>query len=92
MGMHSGVFKKLARVENMEDCVEICCKKKDIDAAFMLGNFCYSVKCYNSDLCKVRPAFVSSINNLNVNPAVAFIHNNDSRVGKWDDRMLRGYT
>ncbi|XP_028405506.1 uncharacterized protein LOC114528113 isoform X2 [Dendronephthya gigantea] len=78
MGMHSGKFKNLGQVDNMEDCIEMCCKEKDIDAAFMLGKLCYSVKCYNSDLCQTRPAFISSIDMLNAYPAVSFIHNNDN--------------
>jgi hypothetical protein len=83
MGIHSGKFKKLGRVDNMEDCIEICCKENDLDAAFMLGKLCYSVKCYNSDLCQIRPAFVSSLDMLNVNPAVAFIHNNNDHKGNF---------
>ena len=79
MGMHSGKFNKLGWVDNMEDCVEMCCRENDIDAAFMLGKLCYSVKCYNSNLCQIRPAYISSINMLNVNPAVTFIHNNNNR-------------
>lgn len=82
MGIHSGKFKSLGRVDNMEDCIEMCCKEKDVDAAFLLGKLCYSVKCYNSDLCQIRPAFISSIDMLNVNPAVSFIHNNNDRKGK----------
>lgn len=74
MGMHSGVFKKLERAEGMEDCIEMCCQETGSNAAFMLGKLCYSVKCYNSDLCQTRPAFISSIDNLNINPAVAFLN------------------
>ena len=81
MGMHSGKFNKLGWVDNMEDCVEMCCRENDIDAAFMLEKLCYSVKCYNSDLCQIRPAYISSINMLNVNPAVTFIHNNNDHKG-----------
>ncbi len=75
-------IQEAGQVDNMEDCVEMCCRENDIDAAFMLGKLCYSVKCYNSDLCQIRPAFVSSINMLNVNPAVAFIYNNNDHKGR----------
>ena len=75
MGIHSGEFKKLGRAELMEDCIEMCCKESNSDAVFMLGNLCYSVKCFNADLCQTRPAILTSIDNLNINPAVAFLNN-----------------
>ena len=82
MGMHSGKYKKLGDVDNMEDCIEMCCKENYNDAAFMLGKVCYSVKCYNSDLCQIRPAFVSNMKKQNVNPAVAFIYKNNDHKGR----------
>lgn len=81
MGMHSGKFKEMGLVDNMEDCIEQCCKENDVDAAFLLGNLCYSVKCYNSDLCQTRPAFVSNVDMIRDNPAVVFIHNNNDNKG-----------
>ena len=74
MGMHSGIFTKLGRAETMEDCIEMGCQEKESDAAFMLGKLCYAVKCYNSGLCQTRPAFISNIKKLNINPAIAFLN------------------
>ena len=84
MGMHSGQFTKLGRTEEMDDCIEMGCKKFNTDAVFMLGKLCYAVKCYNADLCQTRPAFVTSIDNLNINPAVAFLSKEtNEHNGRW---------
>ena len=84
MGMHSGKFKAMGRVDNMEDCIEQCCKETDVDVAFMLGKLCYSVECYNSDLCQIRPAFVTNVNMIKDSPAVAFIHNDNEYKGTFN--------
>ena len=73
MGLHSGVFQKIGRVDSMDDCIEMSCKQPNSDVAFMLGSMCYAVHCYSADLCKTVPIFGSSISRLNLNPAVSFL-------------------
>lgn len=73
MGLHSGVFQKIGRVDAMDDCIEMSCKQPNSDVAFMLGSMCYAVHCYSADLCKTVPIFGSSISRLNLNPAISFL-------------------
>ncbi|XP_022798423.1 uncharacterized protein LOC111336565 isoform X1 [Stylophora pistillata] len=76
MGLHSGVFQKVGRVDSMDDCIEMSCKEPRSDVAFMLGSMCYAVHCYSADLCKTVPIFGSSISRLNLNPAISFLQKN----------------
>ncbi|XP_066025157.1 uncharacterized protein [Pocillopora verrucosa] len=76
MGLHSGVFQKVGRVDSMDDCIEMSCKEPRSDVAFMLGSMCYAVHCYSADLCKTVPIFGSSISRLNLNPAISFLKKN----------------
>ena len=78
MGMHSGLFTKLGRVEKMDDCIERCCKSSNADVAFMLGSVCFAVKCYSTELCKIAPAMISNIGNLNMNPTLSFLRKKPS--------------
>ena len=73
MGLHSGVFQKIGKVDSMDDCIEMSCKQPNTDVAFMLGSICFAVHCYSADLCKTVPIFGSSISRLNLNPAISFI-------------------
>ena len=79
MGLHSGVFQKIGRVDAMDECIEMSCKQPNSDVAFMLGSMCYAVHCYSADLCKTVPIFGSSISRLNLNPAISFLKK--SRLG-----------
>lgn len=87
MGLHSGVFQKVGRVDSMDDCIEMSCKEPRSDVAFMLGSMCYAVHCYSADLCKTVPIFGSSISRLNLNPAISFLKKNSqfgiSSLGKF---------
>ena len=80
MGLHSGVFNKVGRVDSMDDCIEMSCKQPHSDVAFMLGSMCYAVHCYSNDLCKTVPIFGSSISRLNLNPTISFLRRK-SRFG-----------
>ena len=73
MGLHSGVFQKIGKVDSMDDCIEMSCKQSNSDVAFMLGSMCFAVHCYSDDLCKTVPIFGSSISRLNLNPAISFL-------------------
>lgn len=73
-GMHSGVFTKLGRVKTMDDCIERCCRSSNADVAYMLGPFCFAVKCRTREMCKPSPAMYSDISSLNLNPAISFLN------------------
>ena len=72
--MHSGLFTKLGRVKTMDDCIERCCRSSNADVAYMLGPFCFAVKCKTREMCKPSPAMYSDITSLNLNPAISFLN------------------
>ncbi|XP_048589005.1 uncharacterized protein LOC5518116 isoform X2 [Nematostella vectensis] len=81
MGLHSGLFTKMGRVDSMDDCIELSCKKDKTDVAFMMGQHCYSVQCYSEDLCRTEPVYGTTISGLNLTPAVSFLRNNPGTSG-----------
>ncbi|XP_065055664.1 uncharacterized protein LOC135684164 isoform X6 [Rhopilema esculentum] len=85
MGMHSGLFTKLGHVNKMDDCIERCCRSSNADVAFMLGSVCFAVKCYSPELCKVAPAMISNIGNLNMNPTLSFLKKKETAMTVGND-------
>lgn len=71
-GLKAGDFTDVGKVGKLEDCYQICCKSEKCNLAFMLGQNCFSVKCYNDDLCKTIPAQPSIFN-----PQIAYIANRE---------------
>ena len=55
-GSHSGKFKYLIEVEDMETCIKECCRHKVCDVALMLKDNCFLVSCHNEMLCDAIPA------------------------------------
>lgn len=55
-GVHSGKFKDRGEMEDINQCVKLCCLLERCDLAFMLRNTCFSVECYNETLCDAVPA------------------------------------
>ncbi|XP_031554877.1 uncharacterized protein LOC116291804 isoform X2 [Actinia tenebrosa] len=81
MGLHSGLFTKMGRVDSMDDCIELNCKQPKADVAFMMGTHCYAVQCYSEELCKTEPVFATSFSFLNLKPAVSFLKKNPGSTG-----------
>ena len=88
MGMHSGLFTKLGRVNKMDDCIERCCKSSNADVAFMLGSVCFAVKCYSPELCKIAPAMISNIGNLNMNPTLSFLKKKEATMSAGSGKLF----
>lgn len=74
LGMHSGQFTKIGHVKSMDDCIESCCRSSNADVAYMLGQFCFAVRCKTKEMCKPSPAMYSDIKSLNLNPAISFLN------------------
>lgn len=93
MGLHSGLFTKMGRVDSMDDCIELNCKQNKADVAFMMGTHCFSVQCYSNDLCKTEPVFATSFSRLNLRPAVSFLKKNlgseGTALGEFTIRELK---
>ena len=64
----AGVFTSNGLITSMEDCAKICCSSKSCDLAYMVGNSCYSVRCYSKELCQVEMATP-----LALNPTIAYV-------------------
>ncbi|XP_028404371.1 uncharacterized protein LOC114527010 [Dendronephthya gigantea] len=67
-GLKAGDFTDVGKVGKLTDCYDICCRSAKCDLAFMLGQNCFNVKCYNQDLCTTIPAQPSIFN-----PQIAYI-------------------
>ena len=55
-GLHSGNFKDRGQMEDIKQCVRLCCLLQKCDLAFMLSNTCFSVECVSDALCEAVPA------------------------------------
>ena len=64
----------------MDDCIERCCRSSNADVAYMLGPFCFAVKCQSREMCKPSPAMYSDIKSLNLNPAISFLKKDMSQM------------
>ncbi|KAK2573040.1 hypothetical protein P5673_002070 [Acropora cervicornis] len=67
-GTKSGSFTKLGKVSDLEVCMLLCCELERCQAAFLAGNYCYSVTCFTTNHCATAPAL-----NNKWQPAVAFV-------------------
>lgn len=81
-GLKAGDFTDTGKVGSIKECYETCCQHPTCNLAFMLGQNCFSVKCYNKDLCSTIPAQPSIFN-----PQIAYVWNrnemkNDSPKNK----------
>ena len=76
-GMKAGVFHDHGEVENMETCSAYCCRDRECHLAYMVDKSCYSVKCYNSEVCKTFPA-----PNFFLNPVISFVNRNPNSTSK----------
>ena len=55
-GLNAGRFKDNGMVENVEQCVDFCCRNDHCDLALMLLENCFTVTCHNKYLCDSVPA------------------------------------
>ena len=77
-GLKAGDFTDTGKVGSIKECYETCCQHPTCNLAFMLGQNCFSVKCYNKDLCSTIPAQPSIFN-----PQIAYVWNrNEMKNGK----------
>ena len=67
-GLKAGDFTDTGKVGSIKECYETCCQQSTCNLAFMLGQNCFSVKCYNKDLCSTIPAQPSIFN-----PQIAYV-------------------
>lgn len=55
-GITAGKFRDRGKIKHVKECVNICCLDKSCDLAFLLRNNCFSVSCFNEQLCEVIKA------------------------------------
>lgn len=67
-GMRAGIFSEHGAVSSLETCVQYCCRDSTCNLAYMIGKTCYTVNCFNRELCKTFdvPKFF-------LNPVIAFV-------------------
>ena len=67
-GLKAGDFTDTGKVGSIKECYATCCQQSSCNLAFMLGQNCFAVKCYNKDLCSTIPAQPSIFN-----PQIAYV-------------------
>lgn len=48
----ANAYQRFGQVSNIQECLDKVCAKKDGDMAYLLNNFCYSIKCYDVGSCE----------------------------------------
>ena len=51
-GKHAGKYKTFGEVDNMAECIHICCVEKQCDVAFMINGICFTVQCHSEEACE----------------------------------------
>ena len=92
-GMKAGNFTSLGEVKNMSTCIQRCCANT-CQAAFMIGNTCYSVVCRPRGDCRTVKAkrmdfttAIAFVNQVNKNIAGDKVSN---RMSKFTKSILGG--
>ena len=82
-GLKAGDFTDTGKVGSIKECYETCCQQSTCNLAFMLGQNCFSVKCYNKDLCSTIPAQPSIFN-----PQIAYVWSrNEMKNGEYSKQQ-----
>lgn len=76
-GLQAGDFTDVGKVNNLEQCYNICCQQENCDLAFMLAQNCFSVQCKDKNLCTTVPAQPSIFN-----PQIAYVRSRGDGSGK----------
>ncbi|XP_065063476.1 uncharacterized protein LOC135690004 isoform X1 [Rhopilema esculentum] len=71
-GLQVGDFTDVGKVNDLEQCYNICCQQENCDLAFMLAQNCFSVQCKDKKLCTTVPAQPSIFN-----PQIAYVTSRD---------------
>ena len=66
-GRKAGNFTDQGKVEDMRECLRICCKEPSCKIALMLEQNCYSVSCHGK-FCQTMP-----VNPLQFKPRIAHV-------------------
>lgn len=75
-GLQAGDFTDVGKVNNLEQCYNICCQQENCDLAFMLAQNCFSVQCKDKTLCTTVPAQPSIFN-----PQIAYVKSRNPGSG-----------
>lgn len=67
-GLGAGDFTDKGAVDNIEKCMNICCRMKDCSVAYMLEGNCFAISCKEKEQCKT---FVKSP--LENSPVIGFV-------------------
>ena len=51
-GRHAGKYKTFGPVDNMAECIRVCCIEKYCDLAFMINGTCFTVRCHTEEGCQ----------------------------------------
>ncbi|KAJ7382505.1 hypothetical protein OS493_034668 [Desmophyllum pertusum] len=87
LGKHSGDFKSVGKVRNVDRCVASCCKERACNAIFMLGSRCHLVSCSNEQDCQTVEAKSEFYK-----PTVVYLARNKAEVAYFFKLIPRSYS
>ena len=57
----SGIFTSHGRVKSVDECIQYCCNSLHCDLSFLITDTCYTVYCFDKELCDTVPAYHANI-------------------------------
>lgn len=51
-GLRAGKFRDHGKIRHVKECVDICCLDTRCDLSFIVQDNCFSVSCFNEELCQ----------------------------------------
>ena len=51
-GRHAGKYKPFGPVDNMAECICVCCEETLCDLAFVINETCFTVRCRTDEGCQ----------------------------------------
>ena len=51
-GKYAGKYKAFGPVNDMAECIRVCCMERYCDLAFMINGTCFTVRCHTEEACQ----------------------------------------
>ena len=63
-GQKAGMFKLRLKAKDMDSCLDMCCKDKTCNVAFLIDESCYSIRCTSHEDCTIKKAKSTSARSI----------------------------
>ena len=78
-GMLAGKLVSHKGTKDITSCIRKCCETENCHVAMMMGTYCYSVSCLNSDFCRPKAAPKETHHQ---NPTIAYVKRGQITFGR----------